>query len=29
MKFGHWGKGDYEVKLEKKEEIEQVFELVK
>ncbi|MGI6373974.1 MAG: hypothetical protein ACOX0C_01440 [Patescibacteria group bacterium] len=27
--IGHWGNGDYEVKLEKEEEIEQVFELIK
>lgn len=28
-KIGHWGNGDYEVKLEKEEEIDQVFELIK
>ena len=28
-KIGHWGNGDYEVKLEKDEEIDQVFELIK
>lgn len=27
-KIGHWGNGDYEVKLEKKEEIDIVFELI-
>jgi len=26
---GHWGNGDYEVKLQKKEDIEKVFELIK
>jgi predicted transport protein len=28
-KIGHWGNGDYEVKLEKEEDIEKVFELIK
>lgn len=28
-KIGHWGNGDYEVKLENKENIEKVFELIK
>ena len=28
-KIGHWGNGDYEVKLEKEEEIDQVFKLIK
>ncbi|HLD26385.1 MAG TPA: DUF5655 domain-containing protein [Patescibacteria group bacterium] len=28
-KIGHWGNGDYEVKLEKEEDIDKVFELVK
>lgn len=27
--IGHWGNGDYEVKLDKEEEIDQVFELIK
>ncbi|MDD3281609.1 MAG: DUF5655 domain-containing protein [Bacteroidales bacterium] len=28
-KIGHWGNGDYEVKLEKEEDIDQIFELIK
>lgn len=28
-KIGHWGNGDYLVKLEKKEDLEKVFELIK
>lgn len=28
-KIGHWGNGDYEVKLQKEEEIDQVFGLIK
>jgi predicted transport protein len=28
-KIGHWGNGDYEVKLEKEEEIDKIFELIK
>jgi predicted transport protein len=27
--IGHWGNGDYEVKLDKKSDIEKAFELVK
>ena len=27
--IGHWGNGDYEVKLEKKEDIENIMELIK
>lgn len=26
--IGHWGNGDYEVKLEKEEDVEKVFELI-
>ena len=26
---GHWGNGDYEVKLENVEQLDQVFELIK
>jgi len=29
MKVGHWGNGDYEVKLEREKDIEKVFELIK
>lgn len=28
-KIGHWGNGDYEAKLEKKEDIEKIMELIK
>jgi len=27
--IGHWGNGDYEVKLEKESELEAVFEFIK
>ncbi len=28
-KIGHWGNGDYDIKLEKEEDIEKVFDLIK